>query len=72
MDPVTEGLRETTNGQYPVQGRPSHRVEGFAEVELKNHGWSFTSVARANEVGCIHVVLGDIPVRDEPSLVTMN
>lgn len=72
LHPGTKGLREATNGQDPVKGGPSHGVESFSEVELKNHGWSFARVARANEVGCKNVVLADIPAGDEPSLIAMD
>ena len=72
LDPGAKGLRETADSQDFVQGGPGNRVEGLPEVELEDHGWSFARVARADEVGRVDIVFGNIPAGDEPCLVAMN
>jgi hypothetical protein len=65
-------VRNPLSSEDGAQGRPSHRVEDFGEVQLEGDDNNSSFVARLHNLGGVEEVFGDAPTLHEARLVPVD
>jgi hypothetical protein len=72
FNPGAPKVRKPLGRKDPVEGVPTNRVKGLAEIKFENCRGSRSAVAGLDNVRSIHKIFGNGPPRDEAGLVGVD
>jgi hypothetical protein len=70
--PLAPSVRNPLGSEDGFQGRQSHRVEGFGEVQLEGDDYNSSFVAGLHNPSGVEEVFGDAPTLHEARLVAVD